>query len=91
MAHITKREFEDLMEGIGAQVTRIKELEETNANNIACHEQHVSDLQAKLDAVKKVITEQAEDDGLWFNATTAPEAYLQKELRRLHAIGDQDE
>ena len=28
---------------------------------------------------------QAEDDGLWFVAHTAPEAYLQQELRRLHA------
>ena len=28
---------------------------------------------------------QAEDDGLWFVAETAPEAYLQQELRRLHA------
>ena len=29
--------------------------------------------------------EQAEDEGLWFQAVTAPEAYLQQELRRLHA------
>lgn len=28
--------------------------------------------------------EQAEDGGLWFEARTAPEAYLQQELRRLH-------
>ena len=27
---------------------------------------------------------QAEDEGLWFPARTAPEAYLQQELRRLH-------
>lgn len=32
-----------------------------------------------------LVNEQAEDDGLWFVATTAPEAYLQQELRRLHA------
>jgi len=28
---------------------------------------------------------QATDDGLWFDALTALEAYLQQELRRLHA------
>ena len=28
---------------------------------------------------------QAQDDGLWFVAKTAPEAYLQQELRKLHA------
>jgi hypothetical protein len=28
---------------------------------------------------------QAEDEGLWFVAQTAPEAYLQAALRRLHA------
>ncbi len=36
-------------------------------------------------AVKDLVDEQAEDEGLWFIATTAPEAYLQQELRRLHA------
>ncbi len=29
--------------------------------------------------------QQAEDDGLWFNAKTAAEAYLQAALRKLHA------
>ncbi len=32
-----------------------------------------------------IVNEQAEDEGLWFRAITAPEAYLQEELRRLHA------
>lgn len=34
---------------------------------------------------RQIVDEQAQDDGLWFRATTAPEAYLQSELRRLHA------
>ena len=34
---------------------------------------------------QRIVNEQAEDDGLWFVAVTAPEAYLQQELRRLHA------
>jgi hypothetical protein len=33
----------------------------------------------------QIVHEQAEDEGLWFEAQTAPEAYLQQELRRLHA------
>ena len=37
------------------------------------------------DAVRALVDEQAEDEGLWFIAQTAPEAYLQQELRRLHA------
>ena len=32
-----------------------------------------------------IVLGQAEDAGLWFQARTAPEAYLQQELRRLHA------
>ena len=36
--------------------------------------------------VTDLVNSQAEDDGLWFDAQTAPEAYLQMELRRLHAI-----
>ncbi len=34
---------------------------------------------------KRIVAEQAEDEGLWFVAQTASEAYLQQELRRLHA------
>ncbi len=33
-----------------------------------------------------LVNEQAEDEGLWFLARTVPEAYLQQELRRLHAL-----
>ena len=40
----------------------------------------MSDLTAE-----EIVAEQAEDEGLWFMAATAPEAYLQQELRRLHA------
>ena len=35
--------------------------------------------------LRAVVDRQAEDDGLWFTAQTAPEAYLQQELRKLHA------
>lgn len=37
-----------------------------------------------LDA-RALAAKQAEDDGLWFVAQTASEAYLQQELRKLHA------
>ena len=42
--------------------------------------------------VRKMVELQAADEGLWFVAVTAPEAYLQQELRRLHAVveGDAD-
>ena len=33
-----------------------------------------------------VVNEQAEDEGLWFIPDTVGEAYLQRELRRLHAV-----
>ena len=33
----------------------------------------------------QVVNRQAEDEGLWFIAQTAPEAYLQRALRELHA------
>ena len=38
-----------------------------------------------LAAVRRLVEKQAEDDGLWFIAETAAEAYLQQELRKLHA------
>lgn len=36
-------------------------------------------------SARQIAAEQAEDDGLWFVAETATEAYLQQELRRLTA------
>jgi len=38
----------------------------------------------KTQALIELVKRQAWDDGLWFIAQTAPEAYLQQELRRLH-------
>ena len=39
-----------------------------------------------LRQAKELVDQQAEDEGLWFEALTAPEAYLQQELRKLHAV-----
>ena len=36
--------------------------------------------------IRKLVNEQAEDEGLWFEAETALEAYLQMHLRRLHSL-----
>ncbi len=46
----------------------------------------MSDLIEKLELIKAMVNEQAEDEGLWFDAETAPEAYLQHELRKLHRL-----
>jgi hypothetical protein len=43
-------------------------------------EMEADERQAALD----IVNEQAKDDGLWFVAKYASEAYLQQELRRLH-------
>ena len=45
-------------------------------------------LTAKLNAIQSVVNEQAENEGLWFRAEYATEAYLQSELRRLHEVID---
>ena len=40
----------------------------------------------RLRLIRELVAAQAEDEGLWFVAETAAEAYLQQELRRLHAM-----
>ena len=55
-------------------------------NQAFSFEDTLPDLIAHLAAIRKLVDEQAEDEGLWFIAKTAPEAYLQQELRRLHAL-----
>jgi hypothetical protein len=37
-----------------------------------------------IGSLRTIVNQQSEDDGLWFRTRTAPEAYLQQELRKLH-------
>ena len=48
--------------------------------------EHLGSEVERLREAKELIEIQAEDDGLWFVAETAPEAYLQESLRRLHEV-----
>ncbi len=41
--------------------------------------------QAGAIRVRALVEKQAEDSGLWFQAQTAPESYLQEQLRLLHS------
>ena len=43
-------------------------------------------LKAERDALRDAVAMQAADDGLWFHAVSAPEAYLQQELKKLHQL-----
>ncbi len=44
----------------------------------------VTECRALLGRISEVHAEQIKDEGLWFEAKTAPEAYLQAALKRLH-------
>jgi len=50
-----------------------------------CYDE-IAALEAKLEKIRQLVNTQAEDEGLWFFAASGPEAYLQQELRRLHAL-----
>ena len=43
-----------------------------------------------LRIARLVVAKQAVDEGLWFHAETAPEAYLQEALRKLHLAVSKD-
>lgn len=40
----------------------------------------------RVNSMQAAAAEQANDEGLWFSAVYASEAYLQQELRRLHTV-----
>lgn len=61
---------------------RVAERKKQDAENTAKAVTRLADIQRLVDC-------QAKDEGLWFVAETAPEAYLQQELRRLHALIEQ--
>ena len=52
--------------------------------------EHINKLENRLAAIQKVVNEQAEDEGLWFDAKTTTEVYLQLELRRLHRVIEEE-
>lgn len=43
-------------------------------------------LESRLERILELVRTQANDEGLWFDAKTAPEGYLQVALRQLHAV-----
>ena len=46
----------------------------------------MTDLIERHELIKRMVDEQAEDDGIWFDAQYITEAYLQHQLRRLHRV-----
>ncbi len=50
----------------------------------------VVEMQAWKGFAIELVNAQSEDDGLWFQAKTAPENYLQQELRKLHSAVESD-
>ena len=70
----------DLMYITGASKKELKAQEKRRRAELkSCADQQVATL-------KSLVDQQANDPGLWFQAVTASEAYLQQELRRLHEL-----
>ena len=65
-------------------------LETAKDRQIVYWQQQWTSLQLQLEAIRALVNEQAEDEGLWFIAEAAAEAYLQQELRKLHAVIESD-
>jgi hypothetical protein len=61
------------------QHVTIRFAEYVEEKSLEAANKHIAVLKAAVDA-------QAEDEGLWFIARTAPEGYLQAELRKLHRL-----
>ena len=70
---------------LNARAVMLKEADATGAS-LAPIDFELMALLAKLETMKQTVDEQAEDEGLWFVAARASEAYLQQELRQLHAV-----
>src|SRR4051812_5380359 len=76
--------------GVRAQQSPRRLRQSQHEADSRCHRQSVEADAAmsgatRLAEVEAIVNEQAEDAGLWFVPANAAEAYLQQELRRLHA------
>ena len=77
----------------GPQAGRFVEVEDDEGRSVKVGEWHhrtdglwelVLEDRSPRGRVRALVDEQAADAGLWFEAQTAPEAYVQDALRRLH-------
>ena len=57
--------------------------------SVAAHLKRIAELEAEQLYRQKFVDLQAEDEGLWFIAETATEAYLQRALRGCHQMIEQ--
>ena len=74
------------MGGLSGAMYKAESVEDTEALAVDVADWNTIVQAARLVAdAQTIVDEQAEDEALWFHAVTAPEAYLQQELRRLHA------
>ena len=85
-------EYDEKIERLAAEVERLtidRDFWKGNAKLAEAAEQCAQENQgaaeAERDRLRDIVRNQAEDAGLWFQAKTAPEGYLQQELRKLHA------
>lgn len=60
------------------------DLDEGTAHALLSH--RLTDGMSHLMDLDKAVNAQAEDEGLWFIAQYASEAYLQQELRKVHQL-----
>lgn len=74
-----------------AEVRRLREENKMKTVSMAELLKWTEEQDAKIDEqaqeteqLRGLVSAQATDEGLWFQAKTAPEAYLQQELRALH-------
>jgi hypothetical protein len=51
-----------------------------------CNIEKMIRLEKWIAGIKKCVDIQAEDEGLWYIAESAPEAYVQQALRSLHEV-----
>ena len=66
-----------------ARVSSWQNAHQTREEEINLLQDKITELNTRLSKAMTLINEQAEDSGLWFQATTASEAYLQQSLRLL--------
>jgi hypothetical protein len=61
-------------------------LEKMHEDKIQAAIQQLNNLREGLREIRALVDEQAEDERIWFLVETAPEGYLQQQLRKLHAL-----
>ena len=83
-------DLETALKDAEEEVGRVERWQSSTSGLLVNLHKEKEELEKREAGLRELVTTQAEDEGLWFDADHITEAYLQEALRKIHAQIEQD-